>query len=207
MKRDPQATRKRILAAAIGEFAQHGLAGARGDRIAKAAQSSERMVYYYFDSKELLYRAALEKVYGDLRDAEQALALDGLEPVAAVAAFSRFVWRYYAQHPEFVSLLNTENLRQAQTLRTSEQLPELVAPIVKLLKNVVVRGQNTGKLRSDLDSVRLYVLIASLGYFAVSNQHTLSAVLGYRVAEPASMQALADDALSMVLAFVQPLAP
>lgn len=205
MKRDPQATRKRILEAAISEFAQYGLAGARGDRIAQAAKSSERMVYYYFDSKELLYRAALEKVYGDLRDAEQALALDGLEPVAAVAAFSRFVWRYYAQHPEFVSLLNTENLRQAQTLRTSEQLPELVAPIVALLTGVVARGQHAGKLRAELDAVRLYVLIASLGYFVVSNQHTLSAVLGYPVAEQRSMQALADDALGMVLAFVKPL--
>jgi AcrR family transcriptional regulator len=205
MKRDPQATRKRILDAAISEFAQHGLAGARGDRIAQAAQSSERMVYYYFDSKELLYRAALEKVYGDLRDAEHALALDGLEPLAAVAAFSRFVWRYYAQHPQFVSLLNTENLRQAQTLRTSEQLPELVAPIVALLKTVVTRGQRMGKLRADLDVVRLYVLVASLGYFVVSNQHTLSAVLGQDVAQPQFMQALAGDALGMVLAFVKPL--
>ncbi|HLS57248.1 MAG TPA: TetR family transcriptional regulator, partial [Zeimonas sp.] len=72
-RRDAEATRGRILKAAAVEFAQHGFAGARGDRIAQRARSSERMVYYYFGSKDGLFRAVLEGAYASLRDAERAV--------------------------------------------------------------------------------------------------------------------------------------
>ncbi|HWS76400.1 MAG TPA: TetR family transcriptional regulator, partial [Quisquiliibacterium sp.] len=88
--RDAEATRARILEAAVQEFARYGLAGARGDRIAERARSSERMVYYYFGSKEGLYREALESVYVSLRQAERSLNLEGLEPAAALSTFCRF---------------------------------------------------------------------------------------------------------------------
>lgn len=62
MPRDAQATRARILDAAIDEFSEHGLAGARIDRIAEAAAANKRSIYVYFDSKEKLFDAALHHV-------------------------------------------------------------------------------------------------------------------------------------------------
>lgn len=176
-RRDRDATQARILKAAIVEFARFGIAGARGERIAQRARSSERMIYYYFGSKDGLFRAALEAVYAALRDAEHALELDQLAPQAALEAFCRFVWRYYVEHPEFISLVNTENLHQARHLRKSERLAELVSPVIGQLAQLLDRGERAGVFRAGVDPVELYLAVASLGYFALSNRHTLSAVL------------------------------
>jgi len=176
-RRDREATRARILKAAIAEFARHGFAGARGERIAARARSSERMLYYYFGSKEGLFRAALEAVYAALRDAERALRLEERPALEALDGFCRFVWRYYVEHPEFISLLNTENLHQGRHIRKSPRLRELVSPVVGMLAELIARGERERVFRPGLDPVELYLAIASLGYFVLSNQHTLSAVL------------------------------
>jgi len=186
-KRDAEATRARILAAATQEFARHGLAGARGDRVARAARSSERMVYYYFGSKEKLFRAVLEASYLSLQRAERSVHLDDLEPAQALDEFCRFVWRYYLEHPEFIGLVNTENLHRANHLRQSPQLMELVAPIVGLLQGLLVRGEKRGVFRAGIDPTELYIAIAALGYFYLSNSATLSAVLGRDLRTPAHL--------------------
>src|SRR3546814_12086225 len=59
-RRDADATRARILAAAVAEFAAHGHSGGRIDRIAKDAGSNVRMIYAYFGNKSALFDAALQ---------------------------------------------------------------------------------------------------------------------------------------------------
>ncbi len=186
-RRDREATRGRILKAATAEFSRHGFAGARGERIAQRARSSERMLYYYFGSKEGLFRAALEAVYSALRDAERGLRLDEQPPLEALDGFCRFVWRYYVDHPEFISLVNTENLHQARHLRKSARVHELVSPVVGMLAELIARGQRARVFRSGIDPVELYLAIASLGYFLLSNQHTLSAVLDRKLRDVANL--------------------
>jgi AcrR family transcriptional regulator len=202
-RRDAEATRARILKAAAVEFAQHGFAGGRGDRIARRARSSERMVYYYFGSKDGLFRAVLEGAYASLRDAERAVQLDPDDPARALEQFCRFVWRYYADHPGFISLLNTENLHRARNLRKSGRLDELVGPVVGLLSQLLADGQARGLFRADVDPVDLYVAIAGLGYFRLSNRHTLSAVLGRDMAEPEGLERYWVEAARMVSGYVR----
>ena len=187
-RRDPEATRARILMAATREFARNGYAGARGDRIALQARCSERMVYYYFGNKDGLYRDVLEGVYESLRRAEQSLDLDRLEPRAALIEFCRFVWRYYLEHPEFIGLVNSENLQQARHLRTSTKLDQLVSPVVGMLEVLLLRGRTSGVFREGIDANELYLAIAALGYFYLSNTHTLSAVLGRDLRAPAQLE-------------------
>ncbi len=202
-RRDAEATRARILKAAAAEFAQHGFAGGRGDRIAQRARSSERMLYYYFGSKDGLFRAVLESAYASLRDAERAIRLDAGDPARALEQFCRFVWRYYADHPGFISLLNTENLHRGRHLRRSGRLDELVGPVVGLLSRLLADGQARGVFRPDVDPVDLYVAIAGLGYFRLSNRHTLSAVLGRDVAEPGGLERYWVEAARMVSGYVR----
>jgi AcrR family transcriptional regulator len=177
-RRDADATRARILKAATTEFARSGFAGARGDRIAARARSSERMLYYYFGSKEGLFRAALESVYGALRDAERELEIDLADPKESLERFCRFVWRYYFEHPEFISLVNTENLHQAKHLRKSAALEELVSPVIGRIAELLEHGVAAGVFRNGIDAAELYMIIAAQGYFVLSNRYTLSAVLG-----------------------------
>jgi AcrR family transcriptional regulator len=53
-------TKTRILDAAFREFAEHGLAGARVDRIAKNAECNKNLIYVYFQSKEALFATVLD---------------------------------------------------------------------------------------------------------------------------------------------------
>jgi AcrR family transcriptional regulator len=201
-RRDAGATRARILKAASLEFARHGFGGARGDRIARRARSSERMVYYYFGSKEGLFREVLEAAYDALGVAEQALVLDDKPPREALAHFCRFVWRWYAEHPEFIGVLTAENQLQARHLRRSPRLDTLVSPVVRMLAGLLERGMRDGSFRGDVDPADLYVQIAGLGYFCVSNRHTLSAVLGRDLGDPQALAAHWAASEAMVLRFV-----
>ncbi len=99
IKRDPEGTRRRILLAAAEEFANGGLFGARVDQIARRAETNERMLYYYFGSKEQLFTAVLEHAFGALTEAERTLELNGIAPVEAITRLAHFVWDYYRDHP------------------------------------------------------------------------------------------------------------
>src|SRR3990167_2437617 len=79
-----QATREAILRAATKVFARHGFAGGRIEQISKAAKSYDRMIYYYFGSKEGLFIAVIEHTYRRFKEAEQALVLDTTQPLAAL---------------------------------------------------------------------------------------------------------------------------
>jgi AcrR family transcriptional regulator len=201
-RRDAAATRARILRAATQEFAQHGFGGARGDRIARRARSSERMVYYYFGSKEGLFRAVLEAAYEALGMAEQALVLDDKPPREALVHFCRFVWRWYADHPEFIGVLTVENQLKGRHLARSARLDSLVGPVVGMLAALLERGERAGEFRAGLDPAALYVSLAGLGYFFLSNRHTLSAVLGRDLAQPPALEAHWRESEDMVLRYV-----
>jgi AcrR family transcriptional regulator len=118
-QRDPEGMRKRILEAATGEFARFGLSGARIDRIAEAAGANKRMLYYHVGNKEALYLEVLEAAYEHIRAAERELKLEKLAPIDALVQLLEFTWHYYLQHPEFMALLNTENLHRARHIKRS----------------------------------------------------------------------------------------
>lgn len=178
IKRDPEGTRRRILMAAAEEFANGGLFGARVDQIARRAETNERMLYYYFGSKEQLFTAVLEHAFSALTEAERVLELDGVAPVEAVTRLAHFVWDYYRDHPELLRLINNENLHEARYLHKSTRIREMISPIVAMLGNVLTRGQKAGLFRNDVYPLRLYVTLSGLGYYIVSNRFTLAATLG-----------------------------
>jgi len=197
VRRDPDGARRRILAAARDEFARSGLDGARVDRIAAAAGINKAMLYYYFGDKEGLWLAVLEATYEHIRLAERTLELEALEPRAAIARLLQFTWQYYLDNPEFIQLLNTENLQRARHLRRSERVPEMHSPFVGLIADVLRRGEATGVFRPGVDPVQLYISVAALAYFYLSNSATLGAIFGRDL--------LAGSALAARLAHMQEL--
>ncbi|WP_246795584.1 TetR family transcriptional regulator [Burkholderia perseverans] len=178
IKRDPEGTRRRILLAAAEEFASGGLFGARVDQIARRAETNERMLYYYFGSKEQLFTAVLEHAFSALNEAERVLDFDGVPPVEAVTRLAHFIWDYYRDHPELLRLVNNENLHEARYMLKSPRIREMISPLVQTLGNVLARGQSAGLFRSDVDPLRFYVTLSGLGYYIVSNRYTLAAMLG-----------------------------
>ena len=182
--RDADRSQSTILAAARDEFAEHGLGGARVDRIAERAGLNKRLIYYYFEDKEKLFQAVLEHTYRDIREEERKLRLQELEPVTAVRRLVEFTWQYYLDHPEFLTLLNSANLHRARHLSESKRARELNSPVIETLGAVLERGRKEGVFRGGVDPVQLYVSIAGLAYFYLSNSHTLSAIFGRDLLSP-----------------------
>ena len=176
--RDADRTQQAILRAAMAEFAEKGLGGARIDAIADRAGINKRLIYYYFDGKDPLFLAALEQTYADIRSAEQALHLESIEPVEAVRRLVAFTWRHYVEHPEFLNLLNSENLHRARHLKQSKRIREMNSPLIQTLGDVLERGRRDGVFRGGVDPVQLYISLAGLSYFYLSNNPTLSTIFG-----------------------------
>jgi len=171
-------TREAILLAAQNEFAAKGLSGARVNVISTRARANKRLIYYYFGSKNGLYLAVLERVYEGLRGAERKLNLDHLEPETAIRRLIEFNFDYCRKHPELISLINDENLHKAQHLRKSAKVRELHSPLVRMIDEILRRGIAKRVFRPGLDPVEVYITIAAMGYFYLSNNATLSAIFG-----------------------------
>lgn len=174
--RDPEATRARILAAAKVEFARKGLGGARVDVIAERAQANKRMLYHYFGNKEALFRITLEDAYGDIRAAEAQLELERDEPMTALKRLVRFTWQYYLDNPEFITLVNSENLHKARHIKSSERMRDMSRPFVARMKSLLERGAAAGLFRNGLDPVHINITIAAIGYYYLTNRFTGSIV-------------------------------
>lgn len=182
-----QATRDGILRAATKVFARHGFDGGRIEQISKAARSYDRMIYYYFGSKEGLFIAVLEEMYRRFNEAEAGLVLCAERPVESLTAVIRFMWNYYHRNPEFITLLNTENLMRGRHIAKWLGAREYSSPAIEVLARVLESGARQGLFRENLAARDVYLMIAGMGYFYLSNRHTLSAFLGEPLERPAAL--------------------
>lgn len=174
--RDAEATKLRILEAAKKEFAQNGLEGARVDTIALEAQANKRMIYHYFESKENLFKVIIEQAYLDIRSEEALLNLEKLSPKEAITEFVKFTWSYYLKNPEFITLVNNENLNKARHIKDSSVLREVSKNFVARIQAILDKGAQDGTFRSGLDAVQVNITIASIGYYYLTNSHTGSVI-------------------------------
>ena len=199
-QRDPEGMRLRILEAAKQEFAAHGLAGARVDRIAAKAGANKRMLYYHVGKKDDLYLAVLEGAYEKIRVEERGLDLEHLAPPEAIKRLIEFTWTYFLRNPEFLALLNTENLARAQHLKRSTKVKSLHSPFVEMIRTVVQHGVETGDFQVAVDPVQLYISIAALSFFYLSNSATLSVIFGRDLLKKEAKDERLDHMVGLVLA-------
>jgi AcrR family transcriptional regulator len=201
-QRDADRSRQGLLAAARDEFAEHGLGGARVDRIAERAGVDKRLIYHYFEGKDSLFLAVLEETYRSIRLAEQRLHLVDLPPAEAVRRLTEFTWNYYLEHPEFLTLLNSENLHRGRHLEQSKRAREMNSPLIQTLADILERGRAQGVFRGGIDPVQLYISIAGLSYFYLSNNHTLSAIFGRNLLSPKARNERLSHICDVILGYV-----
>lgn len=200
--RDADRSQSTILAAARDEFAEFGLGGARMDRIAERAGLNKRLIYYYFQDKETLFQAVLEQSYRDIREAERHLNLLELKPGEALRRLVEFTWDYYLEHPEFLTLLNSANLHKGRHLQESHQARELNSPLIEMLARILERGRQEGTFRGGVDPLQLYISIAGMSYFYLSNNHTLSAIFGRDLLSAKARQERLAHMCDVILGYV-----
>lgn len=202
-KRDGARTRANILKAATIEFAERGFEGARVDVIAERSQSNKNMIYIYFDSKDGLFQAVLEKMYQVLRSSEIEERLRNEKPEAGMKAMIEFLFDIFAQHPEFISLLNSENIAKAQHIKGSKTIRTMYPPLVVAMKDLLNRGAKEGVFRKDVDPIDLYVSISALSNYHISNRYTLSEVFRTKIYTVERCKKRRTHVVAMVLSYLQ----
>src|SRR5258706_12769671 len=107
----PEQSRAAILKAAINEFADHGIAGARTDAIARAARVNKALLYYYFKDKEAIYQAVLDHVFSGLRDTVVPVLEGDLPPRQKLLNYLGAYFDYIAANPCFPRVVQGEWIR------------------------------------------------------------------------------------------------
>lgn len=202
-RRNAAATRDRILQAALAEFCENGLGGARTANIAARAKCNIRMLYHYFGNKDGIYLAALEQVYAQLRKREEELDLIHLGPSEGMVALVEFTFDYMLSHQEFISMMGIENILQGKFLRQSESVPQGAMPLVKSIEKLLRRGEEEGLFRKKVDPIQLYVSILSLSYVHISNMHTLSITFGQDITDPGWLKARRVHVRDVIMSFLE----
>lgn len=200
--RDAARTRAEILDVATQEFARAGYDGARVDEIAARTRTTKRMIYYYFGGKEQLFTAVLERAYGVVREAEQALDVEHLDPVAAIRRLAELTFDHHDRHPDFIRLAGIENIHAAEHIAASGKLGTTGSPALDVIRRVLASGRESGLFTADVDAVDLHAMICSFCFFRVSNRRTFGALFGRDLADPARREHYRTMLGDMVIAYL-----
>ncbi|WP_210637607.1 TetR/AcrR family transcriptional regulator [Streptomyces sp. GESEQ-13] len=200
--RDAARTQAEILDVATREFARAGYDGARVDEIAAQTRTTKRMIYYYFGGKEQLFTAVLERAYGVIREAEQELDVDHLDPVAAIRRLAELTFDHHERHPDFIRLVSIENIHDAAHIASSEMLASIGSPALDVISRILEEGQRTGLFRADVDAVDLHAMISSFCFFRVANRHTFGALFGRDLVAPEQREHYRAMLGDMVIAYL-----
>lgn len=149
-RRNPEKSRTAILRSAVAEFAEHGIAGARTDAIARAARVNKALLYYYFKDKDALYGAVLDHVFSGLRDRVMPVLESDLEPRQKLLEYVGRYFDYIAANPRFPRVVQGEWMRMGPRgnppmLRIAR---EYFAPIYRRVAEMLREGAETGQFRA-----------------------------------------------------------
>lgn len=191
-----------ILDIATEEFVEKGLAGARIDEI--AGKATKRKIYYYFGSKDELYRAVLQRAYRRVRASENTVDVTSGSADAALRRLIEHDVRYHSQNPDLVRLVMNENIYRAEHLKQIEGMAAGNRGIIDLLAQIIARGEAEGVFRPGIDPIDLHMNMTALAFYNVSNQFTFSHNFGVDMTSPAAIDRRAEQVADILLAWVRP---
>ncbi|MDX6362508.1 TetR family transcriptional regulator [Streptomyces sp. NPDC058274] len=200
--RDAVRTKAEILDVATQEFARAGYTGARVDEIAARTSTTKRMIYYYFGGKEQLFTAVLERAYFVIREAEQELDVEHLDPVAAIRRLAEATFDHHEKHPDFIRLVSIENIHGAQHIAASEELGTIGSPALEVIRRILETGRGSGLFTAEVDAVDLHAMISAFCFFRVANRHTFGALFGRDLVAPAQREHYRTMLGDMVIAYL-----
>jgi TetR/AcrR family transcriptional regulator len=174
VSRDPDRTRRRILAAALAEFSAHGFAGARVDAIARRARGNKRMLYHYFGNKEELFTAVLRHKMGERRSWGTALSNDPAERLP-------FWFETACTDPDWIRLLEWEAL-QGGTGKLIDETERRAASAD--WRQRLRERQKLGQLTSEFDPCHLALAMQSLTVFPAAFPQLVRLNTGKSVHDP-----------------------
>lgn len=192
--RNAEQAKADLLASAKREFAEKGFALAGIEGIADPTGLNKKMIYHYFGSKEDLYIAVLQEAYLGIRKMEEALPLEELEPLDAIKRLVEATWDYYVANPDFIALVNQENLLGAVYLKKSGIVKRRTSALLERVRAILKSGVENGEMRDGIDPLQLNHSIAGLGFYYLNNRFTNSQIYNF--------DHMSNDALATRRAFM-----
>ena len=188
-RRHPERSRNAILQAAIREFAQQGIAGARTGSIARAARVNKALLYYYFKDKESLYGAALDHIFHQLREHMMEVLDRDLPPGEKVLAYVAAYFDFIASHQFNRSLVQMEMMRAGHGSPHLRRIAkQYFQPLFKRLGEVIRQGIELGEFR-PVSPVQFIPSMVALIVFYFVNAPIMKSVMGF---DPLSPQRIAE---------------
>ena len=161
-------------------------------------------MYYYFGSKDDLYRAALESTYAEIRERERELDLSALPPRDAMIRLIDFSLEYLNDHREFIRMLADENAHGARHVRSSQMALKTNSPLLDLIAETLDRGVSEGIFRKGIDPLELYVSIAGMTFFYFANGLTMSAIFGRDLSQKEAIRSYRDHIVALTMNGLRP---
>jgi AcrR family transcriptional regulator len=204
---DADRTKADILAVATDEFATKGLSGARVDAIAERTRTSKRMIYYYFGSKEGLYRAVLDQAYANIRSRDSQIEYEAMSPADAIRHMIELTFDYDEDHPQFIRLVNVENIHLGRHIDKLPSIKGRNAGVIRVLGAILARGREKGVFRADVNALDLHMMISAYCFFRVSNRYTFGTVFDLDFSDPATRRRHRKAIVDAILRYLDPRPP
>jgi TetR/AcrR family transcriptional regulator len=204
-----QVTRKAVLEAALREFAEFGLAGARVDAIADSAGANKQALYYHFGSKEDLFQAVLGSVYDRFLPDQGAWNDPKRTPQEAMRELIGAIFDHLESSGDATAVIADENRHRGVhlTAELKRRMQDGVEPLIAAIGRVLERGQDLGVFSSTVDVTRLYMTIIALSMFYFTNAHTMSAILQRDLLRKPPIRSWRQHVLDFIMSALETKAP
>lgn len=200
--------REKLLNAALAEFGEKGYAGARVEEIATLAGASKQALYHHFGSKEGIFSATVEESYRRLRclDTRIKSRLKNLEPRAALRDLMDHLFTQSSTTDQFQRIIHDENRFKAVHTRNFVAAKHAYSDLMEVIGEVLERGQQLGVFRSGVDPKQLYIFLAGVLVYRITNAYTLSTMLDLSLHDEEEALSSRRAAIEMILDALRPVA-
>lgn len=198
-------TARRLLDAAMIEFAKLGYEGARVDKIARRAKVNKQLVYYHFGSKEALNIAVLEEVYRRFlrNDQNWIEVIAGLDAETALRRVAEMLFKPSAELQRIQRIISDANMRGAESLKQLDGVQEAFGRLIDVIGVLLDKGVQEGVFRDDVCPKEFYIsMLGALGT-RISNAATISKTLDIDLMSEAGVQRSQQYGLDLLFAGIR----
>src|SRR5919109_3132753 len=176
---EPERTRNAILKAAIQEFANEGVAGARTDAIARAARVNKALLYYYFKDKETLHGAVLDHVFSGLAARMDEVLKQPLPPREKILAYAGAHFDYIAASPIYPKLVQREMMRAGRggSPHIRRLVERFLRPVEQKLVEAISQGIASGEFRR-VDPLQFLLSMVAMNVFYFGSAPVIAVITG-----------------------------
>jgi TetR/AcrR family transcriptional regulator len=199
----PEESRAAILQAAAYEFAEHGIAGARTDSIAREARVNKALLYYYFKDKETLYGAVLDDAFAGLKNAVFQVLDSNLPPREKILEYAKAYFDFIASNQLYPRLMQREMMRarEGHSHHIEKVIKSYIQPIFTRVSEVMRQGIASGEFRR-VDPVQFVPSMVAMIVFYFSSAPMMQRIVGFNPLTPeriAERRAAVIDFISAAL--------